>query len=51
MMQVPINKIIKVVAMWHHLMSTDRTMRMFLIMTLAVMIGCAGIRVGIPYRN
>jgi len=48
MMQVATNKIIQVVAVRHSFMSTCRTVRMLLIMRLAVMIGRASIRIGIP---
>jgi len=51
MMQMPTNKIVKVVTMRHAFMSAGRTMSMLLIMRLAVVIGCASIRIGVAYGN
>jgi hypothetical protein len=50
-MQVSPNQIIKVVAMWHTLMPAARTMNVIFLVSTAIVIWCAAIRIRYAHFN
>jgi hypothetical protein len=51
MMQVPTDKVVKVVPVRHAFMSTGRTVSVPVIMTFAVMVRCASTRIEVAHQD